>query len=264
MTLRVPYNDYFSQHDSSNHPVRTTVPLIFMIAGMILFLADSLFIATGAASSMDHSVVTLMASLRTGAMVAVSRLFTTIGSTVATVIIVILAAAAFWLTKHQVQAYLLVGSIIGSAIITWIIKHLVHRARPAATYQVGTVEDPYSFPSGHSVNSTVLYGTLAIIVLYSALTATQRIWATVLCVLMPLFVGLSRIVLCQHWTTDVLAGWILGIFWLGIVGLAAKYLLGPLKDKRQEALETEDEQGHQSKGQSHQERRRPRVASSHR
>lgn len=91
MTLRVPYNDYFSQHDSSNHPVRTTVPLIFMIAGMILFLADSLFIATGAASGMDHSVVTLMASLRTGAMVAVSRLFTTIGSTVATVIIVILA-----------------------------------------------------------------------------------------------------------------------------------------------------------------------------
>ena len=106
-----------------------------------------------------------------------------------------------------------------SAAFTWAVKIFVHRGRPDLQYRIGQVEDPYSFPSGHSLNSTVFYGTLAVIALYSALSMAKKTVITILCVLMPLLIGVGRLYLAHHWFTDVLAGWAVGIAWVGIVGL---------------------------------------------
>jgi len=60
----------------------------------------------------------------------------------------------------------------------------------------------YSFPSGHSANSAVTMGTLAAIFRKPVLT--------VLAVVIPLLVGISRFCLGVHYPTDVLAGWAIG------------------------------------------------------
>ena len=60
----------------------------------------------------------------------------------------------------------------------------------------------YSFPSGHSSNSSVVMASVAYFF-------KKKIF-TVLAVIIPLLVGISRFCLGVHYPTDVLCGWILG------------------------------------------------------
>ncbi len=61
-----------------------------------------------------------------------------------------------------------------------------------------------SFPSGHSMSAFALF-TLA------ALWGRRRAWWQVLCFLLALEVGLSRIYLAQHFLQDVVVGSVLGV-----------------------------------------------------
>ena len=60
----------------------------------------------------------------------------------------------------------------------------------------------YSFPSGHSSGAATVYGSAAL--------CLRKKWATVLAFVLPLLVGISRVVVGAHFPTDVLAGWALG------------------------------------------------------
>ncbi len=64
------------------------------------------------------------------------------------------------------------------------------------------VAQGYSFPSGHSANSSVVMASVAYFF-------KNKIF-TVLAVIIPLLVGISRFCLGVHYPTDVLCGWILG------------------------------------------------------
>ena len=60
----------------------------------------------------------------------------------------------------------------------------------------------YSFPSGHSTNAVTVYSSMAIYL--------KKPLFTVLGIVMPLLIGLSRIILGVHFPTDVLFGWLTG------------------------------------------------------
>lgn len=61
----------------------------------------------------------------------------------------------------------------------------------------------FSFPSGHSTNSAVVFGSLAV---YSK---KKVLW--IIAIIAPLLVGISRFSVGVHYPTDVLCGWLLGI-----------------------------------------------------
>ncbi len=60
----------------------------------------------------------------------------------------------------------------------------------------------YSFPSGHSSGAATVYGSAAL--------CLRKKWVTVLAFVLPLLVGVSRVVVGAHFPTDVLVGWALG------------------------------------------------------
>ena len=64
-----------------------------------------------------------------------------------------------------------------------------------------------------------LYGGLAVVAWLSAAPAVVRVLSTVIAVLLPLAVGLSRMYRGMHHLTDVLGGLALGGIWLGVVTL---------------------------------------------
>ena len=61
----------------------------------------------------------------------------------------------------------------------------------------------FSFPSGHSTNSAVTFGTLAVY------TKKRVFW--IIAIVAPLLVGISRFSVGVHYPTDVICGWLLGV-----------------------------------------------------
>lgn len=61
----------------------------------------------------------------------------------------------------------------------------------------------YSFPSGHSTNSVTLYTSLA--------RYKKNKGLTIIGIVLPLLVGISRFCVGVHYPTDVLCGWALGL-----------------------------------------------------
>ena len=77
----------------------------------------------------------------------------------------------------------------------------------------------YSFPSGHSTNAVTVYSSLP--------RYRRNRVLSVIAVLLPLLVGVSRFCLGVHYPTDVLCGWLLGL----VVILAVPVLYRKIKNR---------------------------------
>jgi undecaprenyl-diphosphatase len=112
---------------------------------------------------------------------------------------------------HRLTLYLL-ATTLGGAIMSTAIKVLVDRPRPEVDHPIATAFGK-SFPSGHALSSTVVYGAVLLTFL-PVLTGRRRHAAVVATVVMVLAIGGSRLLLGVHFLTDVAGGFILGLAWL--------------------------------------------------
>lgn len=78
----------------------------------------------------------------------------------------------------------------------------------------------YSFPSGHSMNSATVYGSVAV--------RGKKKWLWAVAVVMPLLVGFSRFYLGVHFPTDVLVGWICGAILIAIFSILHRKIANKL------------------------------------
>lgn len=123
-------------------------------------------------------------------------------------------ALAALLERRVRLAIILAAVLIGAALFTEVVKEVVARPRPP-----GEAPAPwlgYSFPSGHTLDSTVTYGLLAVVAWRSRLPLLARRGLVAVGVAVPFLVGLSRIGLGAHYPSDVLAGWLGGIAFVAL------------------------------------------------
>jgi undecaprenyl-diphosphatase len=108
------------------------------------------------------------------------------------------------------HAFLLVAGLAIELSVFITANKIVARPRPDVSHLGGT-PSTYSFPSGHTAATVVLYGGIAVIVM----VATTRLWPRLvmwtLAVVLTVAVGLSRVYRGEHYPTDVVAGLLLGI-----------------------------------------------------
>jgi len=113
------------------------------------------------------------------------------------------------------ESLFLAVALIGEVSIFVCTTLVIDRARPAVAH-LDAAPPTSSFPSGHTAASVALYGALAVI----TWCCTQRGWlravATLLAVVVPVAVALSRLYRGMHFPTDVLAGALLALLWLTI------------------------------------------------
>lgn len=122
-----------------------------------------------------------------------------------------------WLFRrgHRYWTLALVASVPGGQILNVLLKHTFERARPHFVEPILELST-YSFPSGHAMGATVLYGFIACYAARHARSWWGRVLPFVLALLMVATVAFSRMYLGVHYLSDVLAAAAEGCGWLAI------------------------------------------------
>jgi len=159
--------------------------------------------------------------------------FTNLGGPVGMTIIaaaITLAMVLRW--RSRTPLVLMVIAVAGSLAMTTIGKSIVGRIRPPTTDAVPPFETSPSFPSGHALNSTVIAGLVAYLLIRRLTSSAARVMTIVLAAAWALAIGLSRVFLGHHWLTDVMFGWTLGLAWLALVITAHRLFLTVRRARR--------------------------------
>lgn len=126
-----------------------------------------------------------------------------------------LASVALWRWHERTGVIVLLCSVLGGASINHLLKHSFQRPRPGLERIVSVTTD-FSFPSGHAANGTLLYGTLAALVVLRTTTRPVRVGVTSAAALMVAGIACSRVVLGAHRVSDVVAGVLVGLIWMTV------------------------------------------------
>lgn len=127
------------------------------------------------------------------------------------------ALAGWWLTRQGARHWMLtlLLAVPGGMLLNVAMKHTFARARPYFDEPILTLST-YSFPSGHTVAATLLYGVLACYLARRARSWQARAAIVTLACAMVLLVAGSRLYLGAHYLSDVLAAMAEGCAWLAI------------------------------------------------
>jgi undecaprenyl-diphosphatase len=154
----------------------------------------------------------LASPLLTTIMRGVSFLGSTLALAIGTTIIVV----RFAMLKWGREAKLFAITMIGAGLLNITLKLAFKRPRPVPFFNL-TAPETYSFPSGHSLTSAVFFGALAAMLTTRVKSRRVRVIVWVVCTLMFVLIGFSRIYLGVHHTTDVIAGFAAALIWILVV-----------------------------------------------
>lgn len=139
---------------------------------------------------------------------------TLFGSPLWVAVLVVIVALYLWRARARLLLRAWIGTNAGGALVEYVLKTTVHRTRPqyAAAYLHG---HSYSFPSGHTMGSTVCYFLLAYLISsHPRVTERARRAVSAVAVILVGAIGFSRLYLGVHYPSDVLGGFMAGLAWL--------------------------------------------------
>lgn len=168
--------------------------------------------------ALDRPILDWMIAHRTPWLDEAVTVWTTIGGPVVTPIVA--GAAVVFLSWHWrswLPLLMMAVATAGALGVTLVGKAYVARVRPPHELAVPPYEWSPSFPSGHALNSVVIGGVIAYLLWRRFERPASRWTFAVVAALYAFAMGLSRIYLGHHWTSDVVVGWALGLAWLGAV-----------------------------------------------
>ncbi len=131
--------------------------------------------------------------------------------------------------KHKLLALFILVSNAGGAIFNYILKSIFQRARP--TIQPLIEEKGFSFPSGHSMCSFILYGSIAVLIYKLSKSTLGKTMGTIVSLFLVFAVGTSRIYLGVHYPSDVVGGFTAGAVWLIVMIIFYDFLKFRMPDK---------------------------------
>ena len=97
-------------------------------------------------------------------------------------------------------------------VLNLLLKNIVQRPRPTEYRLIN--ESGYSFPSGHSMASMAFYGFLIYLIYKNIKNKKIKYIAISMLSILIVAIGISRIYLGVHYTSDVIAGFLVSIFYL--------------------------------------------------
>ena len=192
---------------------------IFLVVGAVLAIAATVAFATlaedvlaGETQAFDVAILQWLHGHQSKTLTALMVEMTYLGTGTVVIVVVGVAALFLWHTEHKHSARLLLAATVGNIVLNGALKLVYHRPRPSVfAWQTPAVSS--SFPSGHAMSATVVYGTVA----YLLIRLQKHRWAKGMtlasAILLILLICLTRLYLGVHYPSDVLGGIIVGLAW---------------------------------------------------
>ena len=160
-------------------------------------------------ANLDKPALAFMEQLRSPGLDAFVTGFTNIGGGIGMPILASILTAVLICTSRTWRPLILIGGAAAvSVTATSLGKKLIGRTRPDHADAVPPYENSPSFPSGHTLNTTVVIALVVYLACLQIKRTSARIALIAAGVIFIVAMGLSRVFLGHHWMTDVIVGWV--------------------------------------------------------
>jgi membrane protein DedA with SNARE-associated domain len=156
---------------------------------------------------------------------------TALGSIEAIVLLGVIVAAFLAWGRRWLFLGSWLAAVAGSVVLNELLKGLFARPRPHFEHPL-LVETSYSFPSGHAMESFVVYGMLAYFAALALRSWEARVAVVFGAALLVVLIGFSRMYLGVYYLSDVLAGYAAGGVWLSALITGAETIQRSKKEAK--------------------------------
>ena len=123
-------------------------------------------------------------------------------------------------TRYHTALVVLITAASGE-VANIAIKNAFMRPRPTVVPHLREAFST-SFPSGHAMESAIIYLTLGAMLMRLAERRITKLYCMGMAIFVTFLVGMSRVYLGVHYPTDVLGGWIFGFMWASLCWLVSQ------------------------------------------
>lgn len=148
---------------------------------------------------------------------------TALGGVTVLTVVTVLVVGFLVASRKNSTAFFVAAAVTSGALVSSGLKAIFVRPRPEVVPHLVEVSST-SFPSGHAMNSAMVYLTLAALLARSQKRVSVRLYLLGVAIVLTLLVGMTRIYLGVHWPSDVIAGWSIGAIWAVLCSLIGKFL----------------------------------------
>lgn len=158
----------------------------------------------------------------------IAKIITNFGGVI---LLILVATIQLVVIKDKKMGMCILFNLGIAAVLNFLLKNILQRPRPTEYRLIN--ESGYSFPSGHSMVSMAFYGFI-IYLIYRNIENKKIKWLLIsILSILIITIGVSRIYLGVHYTTDVLAGFLVAISYLIVyIGVVNKYILKGEKNEK--------------------------------
>jgi membrane-associated phospholipid phosphatase len=212
----------------NRHPV--IVFLAAMVGGLALiaalsiaagFLLTHLLLHASGVDAANRQFDSWLATHRTPSRTEASLIGSiAAGGVVLPIVVATIGVICAVLRKWRIAAFAVFGLIVESAAYR-ATTLVIHEHRPHVV-RLENLPVNASYPSGHTAASIAVYGGLVLLLTSKITNSAFRACAWTVAVLIPVYVGLSRMYRGMHYPLDVTGGALVGIAALAVIVFACR------------------------------------------
>lgn len=203
--------------------------IIISIICVIFFGIIAYYVKINDSLLLDSNFFEFLLQLRNPFFTFIFFLFTFLASKEFIILICLILILISLIKKNYLYTTLIIINTVNNVLLNLGLKKIFFRDRPREFFLLE--EEGYSFPSGHTMAATTFYGYFIFLIWQSAMKKKTKIIWTIGLSFLILLIGISRIYLGVHYTTDVLAGYLIGTSYLCMyIHCTKKYLQKNEKD----------------------------------
>ena len=128
------------------------------------------------------------------------------------IVAALLALVLYLLFKQKEATIWFAATVVLSLALNTVIKVIIGRERPDIHRLAAFANEAgKSFPSGHSIFATIIFGSIFFICLGKLKNRSSKILLGILCIILIALVMFSRIFVGVHYPSDTIGGFLEGI-----------------------------------------------------